>query len=182
MTRRKSRKVFGVILILLSLIVAMIPTGQTEAEDSTKSKLSDFELSGTTLIKYTGTAETVSVPDSVKVIADEAFINNAYMVNLELLKKVVVPDSVTEIGSAAFCNCTSLTDVTIGIGVERMGSGVFTGCPQLSTVTISENEKKISTSTSSNSTSSNTTSGNTTSDNNTVSENVVTIKNEYFVC
>ena len=90
MTRRKSRKIFGVILILLSLIVAMIPTGESVAEDDSKSKLSDFQLSGTTLIRYTGTAETVSVPDSVKVIADEAFANNSYMILLRKLFKVIL--------------------------------------------------------------------------------------------
>lgn len=189
MTRRKSRKIFGVILILLSLIVAMIPTGESVAEDDSKSKLSDFQLSGTTLIRYTGTAETVSVPDSVKVIADEAFANNSYMVNLNLpkdlekisyaafsgcnsLKKVVIPNKVTEIGSAAFCNCTSLSDVTIGTSVYRLGSGVFTGCPNLSTVTVSGSDyvppKDAS--------------GNVIETPNTISGTDIPIYNDYFVC
>ena len=66
-TKKKSAIVlgglFGALLIIASLVVASYPTGESRAEE-TKSTATDFRLNGTTLVKYTGTATTVSVPDT----------------------------------------------------------------------------------------------------------------------
>lgn len=121
------------------------------------AKISDFQLNGSLLVKYTGTATTVSVPDTVKTIGQEAFANNANLTTLNLpktletieyaafngcnnLTKVVIPDSVESIGSAAFCNCTSLKEASIGKNVKKMGTGVFTGAQLISTVSLSGND------------------------------------------
>ena len=151
MGRRAFRRFFGALLIIASLVVASYPTSDSRAEE-TKSVATDFQLDGTTLVKYTGTATTVSVPDSVKVIGEEAFADNTYMTSVKLpanlekisygafsgcnnLKSVTVPDNVIEIGIAAFANCTSLTSANIGKSTKSFGIGVFTGCSSLSTVT-----------------------------------------------
>ena len=151
MGRRAFRRFFGALLIIASLVVASYPTGDARAEE-TKSTATDFQLNGTTLVKYTGTATTVSVPDSVRIIGEEAFADNTYMTSVKLpaslekisyaafsgcnnLKSVVIPDNVTEIGIAAFANCTALTSANIGKSTKSFGIGVFTGCTQLSSVT-----------------------------------------------
>ena len=117
MGRRAFRRLFGALLIIASLVVASYPTRESRAEE-TKSTATDFQLNGTTLVKYTGTATTVSVPDTVKIIGEEAFADNTYMTSVKLpvnlekisyaafsgcnnLKSVVIPDNVTEIGIAA---------------------------------------------------------------------------------
>ena len=51
----------------------------------------------------------------------------------------VIPNSVTSIGSSAFENCGSLTEVTIGDKVESMGDYVFYSCGSLTSVTIGNN-------------------------------------------
>ena len=151
MGRRAFRRIFGALLIIASLVVASYPTGDVRAEE-TKSVSTDFQLDGTTLVKYTGTATTVSVPDSVKVIGEEAFADNTYMTSVKLpanlekisyaafsgcnnLKSVTIPDNVTELGIAAFANCTSLASANIGKSTKSFGIGVFTGCSSLSSVT-----------------------------------------------
>ena len=151
MGRRAFRRFFGALLIIASLVVASFPTNDVRAEES-KSQATDFQLNGTTLVKYTGTATTVSVPDSVKVIGEEAFADNTYMTSIKLpanlekisyaafsgcnnLKSVVIPDNVTEIGIAAFANCTSLASANIGKSTKSLGIGAFTGCTSLTTVT-----------------------------------------------
>lgn len=157
MTRNKSRKIFGSLLVIISIIVMSIPTGSLMADDS---KTSDFQLNGSLLVKYTGTATTVSVPDTVKTIGQEAFANNSNMTTLKLpknletieyaaftgcnnLTKVTIPDTVETIGAAAFCNCTSLKEVSIGKKVNKLGTGVFTGDGLLSTVSLSGNDSFI---------------------------------------
>lgn len=151
MRSKHARRVFGAFLIILSIVAASFPTDSVIAEDTTKSVISDFQMNKDVLVKYTGTAQTVSVPDTVKIIGEEAFADNTQMTELKLpssvkkisyaafsgcnnLKKVILPDSIEEIGTAAFCNCTELTEVSIGKGVKELGTGVFTGCSRLSAI------------------------------------------------
>ena len=44
------------------------------------------------------------------------------------LTSVVIPDSVTEIGSHAFCMCENLKSVTIGNSVEKIYNNAFNDC------------------------------------------------------
>ena len=49
---------------------------------------------------------------------------------------VVVPSSVTSIGSNAFQICSSLTSITIGNSVTSIGESAFESCSRLTTLTI----------------------------------------------
>ena len=61
--------------------------------------------------------------------------NNLYL-NGNLLTDLVIPNSVTSIGSYAFHGCTSLTSVTIPNSVTSIGSDAFSACRSLTSVTI----------------------------------------------
>ena len=65
--------------------------------------------------------ERVTIPDTVKIIGDDAFVG------CEKLTDVRIPDSVTEICGNAFWGCTALADVTIPDTVTRIHSGAFVG-------------------------------------------------------
>ena len=52
------------------------------------------------------------------------------------VRKVVIPDGVTSIGSAAFFYCKSLTSITIPDGVTSIGDGAFSCCSSLTSITI----------------------------------------------
>ncbi len=52
----------------------------------------------------------------------------------DLIKEVVISDSVTSIGNYAFYDCTSLSEVTIGSGVTSIGYRAFYSCNNLKTV------------------------------------------------
>ena len=49
---------------------------------------------------------------------------------------VTIPNSVTSIGSSAFCYCSGLTSVTIPNSVTSIGERVFSGCIGMTSVTI----------------------------------------------
>ncbi|MCQ2520477.1 MAG: leucine-rich repeat domain-containing protein [Lachnospiraceae bacterium] len=153
--KRFSIRFIAALLMIASLVIAAIPAESFSAEE-TKSVASEFEIDGNKLIKYTGTASTVSVPDTVKVIGEEAFADNASMKKIVIpksveeisyaafsgcnnLEEVSIPDSVEKIGTASFCNCTGLSKVSIGSGLKKMGTGVFTGCKKLTSVNFSGN-------------------------------------------
>lgn len=150
MIKKAVLKVLGALLIISALVVFLIPSEPTDADTASTT---DFQINGTTLVKYVGTAITVSIPDTVKVIGEEAFLDNAAVYSVIIpdsveeisyaafsgcsnLTSIKIPDSVETIGTAAFCNCTSLNDVTVGKGLRKLGTGVFTGCTNLSDVKL----------------------------------------------
>ena len=73
------------------------------------------------------------IPDSVTSIGTNTFRNCTG------LTSVTIPDSVTSIDSSAFYNCSGLTSVTIPDSVMSIGSSAFYNCSGLTSVTGSVN-------------------------------------------
>ena len=63
------------------------------------------------------------------------YAQNLYL-NGELLQDLIIPESVTSIGSYAFYKCKSLTSITIPEGVTSIGSSAFENCKSLTAITI----------------------------------------------
>ncbi len=64
-------------------------------------------------------------------------------VNCSLIKSVVISDSVTSIGVAAFYECAELTNVTIPNSVTIIGKYAFEGCTSLTSITIPDSVTSI---------------------------------------
>ena len=79
----------------------------------------------------------VIIPSSVTSIGSYAF----YMCSG--LTSVTIPSSVTSIGQFAFSACSSLTSVTIPEGVTSIGNSAFYGCSGLTSLTIPEGVTNI---------------------------------------
>lgn len=149
----------SILLLALAVAVTQIPARQVEADTLSTSKDTDFQLNGTILVKYTGTAQSVSVPASVTEIGAEAFAdhteieklsfagNNVEQINYRAfagctgLKELVLPDSVTTLGNGAFSNCTSLEKITLGKSLKNWGIGPFTGCRGLKSLSLSKDNE-----------------------------------------
>ena len=71
------------------------------------------------------TIETMTLPNSLKIIENSAFAN------CTSLKLVNIPDGVTTIGSEVFDYCFELETITIPDSVTSIGEGVFAGCVAL---------------------------------------------------
>lgn len=73
----------------------------------------------------------------VKRIGDCAFQGSG-------ITAISMPNGVTEIGNAAFKNCTELTSVTIPKSVIKIGEFAFFGCSNLTSITIPNSVTSIS--------------------------------------
>ena len=77
------------------------------------------------------------IPDSVTVIGSDAFSG------CKGLTSIVIPDSVTSIGSDAFSGCKGLTSIAIPDSVTSIGAGAFSWCTGLTSITIPDSVTSI---------------------------------------
>lgn len=130
---KRKRRLFGILLIITALIIMQLPVSEADAATSA----SDFRMEGTTLVKYRGTEESVSVPDTVEVIAEGAFEGNSYV------ELVVLPKSVKKIEPYAFWDCENLETVVLNTGMTEIGDFAFANCKGLKKMFIPENIRSI---------------------------------------
>lgn len=153
--KKAIRKVVGVLLLVTALVVTQIPAQEVAADTSVAS---DFQLNGSTLVKYVGTASVVSVPATVNRIGEEAFAGNTTIKSISFkgeveeiayrafagcseLKEITIPDSVVKLGNGAFSDCTSLKQVEFGESLKTLGIGVFAGCSSLKEIIIDKDHE-----------------------------------------
>ncbi len=89
----------------------------------------DFVIQEGVLTKYNGKSEKVVIPNGVK------HIKGAFK-GCNEVRSVVIPNSVTNIGNAAFYECANLTEITIPNSVTNLGAYAFEGCKSLRNITI----------------------------------------------
>ena len=88
-----------------------------------------YSKDGLRLLKVLGNPDRVEVKDGVRIVCQEACMG------LESLKEVVLPASVTKLGSRAFKDCINLVKVTMP-GVEIIHSDCFSSCESLKDVVL----------------------------------------------
>ncbi len=62
-------------------------------------------------------------------ISKKAFGSSSY--DSSALKRVIIPEGITTIGSEAFKNCSSLTDIQLPTTLQSVAGDAFEGCSQL---------------------------------------------------
>lgn len=79
---------------------------------------------------FNSAVTSVTIPDSVTSISDDAFVNCPQLTNIS------IPNSVTSIGFSAFNSCTSLKSITLPSSLSFISWALFSGCSQLTTIHI----------------------------------------------
>lgn len=78
-----------------------------------------FVIKDGVLVKYTGTASEVTIPEGVTSIGERAFFQNKNITGLTF------PSSLKSIGDFAFEACSNLGDLTIPSNITYIGMGAF---------------------------------------------------------
>jgi hypothetical protein len=104
--------------------------------------------------------ECISVPLSVQMICQEAFIQCSHLMHVHLNKglrkielyafcdctsllSVVIPSTVEVIEESAFANCQALVNVQLTAGLMEIGAKTFRGCISLEQITLPSTVNKI---------------------------------------
>lgn len=120
-------------LAVTALILTHLPVSEADAAASA----SDFQTQGSTLVKYRGTEERVTIPDTVEVVGESAFENN------QKVQFVVIPKSVKRLDAYVFWGCNNLEEVVLGKGLTAVDEYSFAGCTGLKQITIPEKIQSI---------------------------------------
>lgn len=108
---------------------------------------------------FNSAVTSVTIPDSVTSISDDAFVNCPQLTNISIpnsvtyigfsafnsctsLKSITLPSSLSTIQSYAFCNCGNLETIRIPVSVTSIGNCAFDDCPSLMTVTYPGSKKQ----------------------------------------
>ena len=120
----------------LSNIVSM----EIDGVDVTIADSYNFSKKGKHVIKY-------ALKDSVTSLTYQRY--NSYYTTVAFkdveMTSVIIPNSITEIGSEAFSYCTKLTSITIPDSVTSIGTSAFENCIALTSITIPDSVTEIDT-------------------------------------
>ena len=86
---------------------------------------------------FNSAVTSVTIPDSVTSIGDNAFGFCSQLTNIS------IPNSVTDIGFSAFAHCTSLKSITLPSSLSSISEALFSGCSQLTTIHIPDSVLSI---------------------------------------
>ena len=125
--------VVALALIATALILTHLPVSEADAA----APASDFQIEGSTLTKYRGSDERVTIPETVEVVGESAFENN------QKVQFVVVPKSVKRLDAYVFWGCNHLEEVVLGKGLTAVDEYSFAGCTGLKQITIPDNVQSI---------------------------------------
>lgn len=129
---RQMKRVRMITLLLASLLLCvccLAAAGGEAAQDESQ----DFKIIGDTLYEYHGAGGEVTVPEGIVKIADSAFQSTE-------VTKVILPDTLKEIGSHCFYNCYRLKEVTLPASLEGLEdtTQAFGSNAQLAAIGVSE--------------------------------------------
>lgn len=150
-----NEQLFDFKFILNNTAVIVIRYNGTAADVTIPSRYKGKPVTAIDHAAFHDSAVTsVTIPDSVTAIPDDAFTHCSQLTNISIpnsvtfigfsafnsctsLKSITLPSSLSTIQSCAFYNCGNLETIRIPVSVTFIGNYAFDRCPNLMTVTYS---------------------------------------------
>lgn len=142
MKRTRICTIFLLCLAFLSLFTCVSIFADTETE--IKNDIFTYTISDgkATIIDVGDTQKKVEIPAKFENYPVVALASGACGGNT-VMEEIIIPDSVTSIGSMCFSYCTSLTNVTLPKKLTSIESGAFHHCTKLRSITLPDTLKSI---------------------------------------
>lgn len=128
---------YGLMNISIADTVNEIATDAFAAAQFTEEKDGFVTLDTDYLVKYTGSDADVVIPDTVTMIGSKAFESNT------TLKSVTIPEGVQTIGDSAFKECTALSTISIPSTCIKICDNAFYHTRALTDIVIPEGVKEL---------------------------------------
>ena len=100
-------------------------------------------IGGDILICYAGSDEELILPDGLRVIAANAMKRQHRPPERDVLRRVVIPEGVEEIGTQAFRDSAALEEIVLPQSLKTIGESAFINCTHLRSVTLPEGLTEI---------------------------------------
>jgi len=126
--------------IFLSIIL-VLPLSVLKAEAAASNDDFSYEISSNNSIVitgYIGTSMQIIIPSEIDGISVTDIGTRAFY-NCSSLTDITIPNSLVNIGDWAFYGCSSLTSITIPDKVASIGEGAFAYCSSLLNIFVSPN-------------------------------------------
>lgn len=88
---------------------------------------------------FEGAMEIPSALDGVPVVEIGAWA----FLGRDLLKRIVIPDSVEIVGKTAFASCRGLQELRLGTGIKKIEKSAFCNCSSLKSVAIPDSVEAV---------------------------------------
>ena len=126
----------------IDMVLAFEPGSLTKITVSEDNKTFDSRNNCNAIIETASNklilgTSTSTIPDSVSVIGSEAFCNCSE------LKEITIPASVKTIEDSAFYDCTGLEKVNFSEGLTQIGDDAFWGCSSLKKLDLPDSLETI---------------------------------------
>lgn len=161
---KKKSVLFSVLLCLVAAVCFNAGYWSLANADAPVGAANGYEISsdGKTLISYTGSATTLSIPVGIETIAAGAFRDNTALVFVQIntqtkvieqnafygctnLKNCVIPEesNLTSIGFMAFARCGTLREINLPNGLTSIGDFAFLACSQITSFALPQSLRTI---------------------------------------
>ena len=117
--------------------------GQNDNQSSSSEE--DFEVSvadRSCIHRYNGNASVVVVPEKIHGVTIEKIGRMAFNDN-NSVKKIILPDTVTEIESHGISSCDSLEEIELGKGLKQLDSFAIANCEALRSIHLPEGFERL---------------------------------------
>ena len=138
------KRTFIIVAVIAALVAPIWAQDYGKTPDGMFWQLTP-DKKGVVINGYDGKAGAVRIPDKINNlpvvgIEEMGFSNNEAR---KILTSVVIPNTVTTIGSGAFTGCTKLTSVTLPAGLTTIEDSLFRECTALTSITLPATVKTI---------------------------------------
>lgn len=133
----------ALILCLVFSIFSAIPVFSADTKQQKDGIFTYFIEDGKATITNVDDLESVvTVPETLDGVPVTSLSGGAFGGSIKI-EKVILPDTITEIGPMCFSYCTELTEVTLPANLTVLENGIFNHCTKLRNIELPDTIKVI---------------------------------------